>query len=87
MRQDVILESELTCTERGHHKLEIMPTDAWQWFYECDNCHTLLKPSPETAACSVLTGRYLAHRSTLIVPVVAVKMDDLQNLHEPDSRS
>jgi hypothetical protein len=23
-----------------------MPTDACQWFYECTNCHTLLKPLP-----------------------------------------
>jgi hypothetical protein len=40
----VVLESELTCPECGHKKLETMPTDACQWFYECEQCHTLLKP-------------------------------------------
>ena len=44
MSQDVILESELTCPECGHKKLETMPTDACQWFYECEHCHVLLKP-------------------------------------------
>lgn len=23
-----------------------MPTDACQWFYECEACHALLKPKP-----------------------------------------
>jgi rRNA maturation endonuclease Nob1 len=23
-----------------------MPTDACQWFYACEACHTLLKPKP-----------------------------------------
>ena len=42
----VILESNLTCPECGYSKLETMPTDACQWFYECDQCHTLLRPLP-----------------------------------------
>ena len=25
---------------------ETMPTDACQWFYECDQCHVVLKPKP-----------------------------------------
>ena len=40
----VILESTLTCPVCGHMKLEIMPTDACQWFYECEQCHVVLKP-------------------------------------------
>lgn len=44
MSQDVILESELTCPKCQHKKKEIMPTDACQWFYECENCKELLKP-------------------------------------------
>ena len=40
----IILESVLTCPECGHSKLEAMPTDACQWFYECEQCHTVLKP-------------------------------------------
>lgn len=41
---DVILESTLTCPSCGYAKTEIMPTDACQWFYECPQCHTVLKP-------------------------------------------
>jgi len=42
----VILESTLTCPRCGHVKTETMPTDACQWFYECEQCHTVLKPKP-----------------------------------------
>ena len=42
----VILESILTCPLCGYSKAEIMPTDACQWFYECEQCHTVLKPKP-----------------------------------------
>ncbi|MDZ4140977.1 MAG: GDCCVxC domain-containing (seleno)protein [Methylotenera sp.] len=38
------LESTLTCPGCGHVKTEHMPEDACQWFYECENCHVLLKP-------------------------------------------
>lgn len=41
---EVILQSELTCPECGHKKVEAMPTDACQWYYECEQCHILLKP-------------------------------------------
>ncbi|WP_097458689.1 GDCCVxC domain-containing (seleno)protein [Mangrovitalea sediminis] len=40
----VILESTITCPECGHRKKEIMPTDCCQYFYECEHCHSLLKP-------------------------------------------
>ena len=43
---EVILQSTLTCPNCGHAKTEIMPTDACQWFYECEQCHTVLKPKP-----------------------------------------
>jgi hypothetical protein len=42
----VILESTLTCPVCGHVKTEAMPTDACQWFYECEACRTVLKPKP-----------------------------------------
>jgi len=42
----VILESSLTCPECGFTRTETMPTDACQWFYECTNCHALLRPKP-----------------------------------------
>lgn len=40
------LRSTLTCPHCGHGKTEAMPTDACQWFYECEQCHTVLKPLP-----------------------------------------
>ena len=41
---DLALQSTLTCPECGHAKEEIMPTDACQWFYECESCKALLRP-------------------------------------------
>jgi hypothetical protein len=36
--------SELTCPECGHQKRERMPTDACQFFYDCEGCGVLLRP-------------------------------------------
>jgi len=36
--------SIITCPNCGHQKEEIMPTDACQFFYECENCKTVLRP-------------------------------------------
>jgi len=41
-----VLTSTLTCPVCGFSKTETMPTDACQWFYECKQCKTLLKPKP-----------------------------------------
>lgn len=38
--------STLTCPQCGHEKTETMPTDACQWFYECRQCHAVLRPLP-----------------------------------------
>ena len=38
------LRSEITCPHCGHRKVEDMPTDACQFFYECESCHALLRP-------------------------------------------
>jgi hypothetical protein len=38
------LQSVLTCPNCGHEATETMPTDACQFFYDCKNCGTLLKP-------------------------------------------
>ncbi len=46
MNETIITMSELTCPSCGFKKLEEMPTDACQYFYECENCKTLLKPKP-----------------------------------------
>lgn len=42
----VILKSTITCPHCGHKKEETMPEDACQFFYECENCHTVLRPQP-----------------------------------------
>jgi len=42
----VILESVLICPHCGHARQEVMPTDACQFFYECDACKALLRPKP-----------------------------------------
>ena len=44
-----------------------MPTDACQWFYECEQCHAVLKPLPgearPSAKASLATGSLAsAHR-------------------------
>lgn len=41
---NISLESEITCPHCGHQKVEAMPTDACQYFYECENCKQILKP-------------------------------------------
>ncbi len=42
--KEIIRDSELTCPECGYKEVLNMPTDNCQWFYECSDCHTLLKP-------------------------------------------
>jgi hypothetical protein len=41
---EVILESTITCPVCGHAKKEIMPLDSCRFFYECEHCHSVLKP-------------------------------------------
>jgi hypothetical protein len=45
MTTEIILNSTITCPSCGHQKEEIMPTDACQYFYDCENCHKVLKPN------------------------------------------
>ena len=40
-----VLQSVLTCPKCGFAKAEMMPTDACQFYYECSNCHVLLRPN------------------------------------------
>lgn len=42
----IILDSILTCPQCGQAKAERMPTDACQWYYECEACHEILRPKP-----------------------------------------
>lgn len=41
---DVEFESVLTCPHCGYAKCETMPDDACQFFYQCEQCQTLLRP-------------------------------------------
>ena len=45
MLQKIQLKSTITCPECGFQKEETMPTDSCQFFYKCENCHTVLKPT------------------------------------------
>lgn len=38
------LKSRITCPACKTEKIELMPTDACQFFYECTACHKILKP-------------------------------------------
>jgi len=40
----VELTTIITCPVCGQSKTETMPTDACVYFYECIQCHTMLKP-------------------------------------------
>jgi hypothetical protein len=42
---DIILESTLTCPRCGFARQETMPTDACQFYYECNHCKALLRPN------------------------------------------
>ncbi len=42
----ITLQSTITCPNCGHRTEEKMPTDACRYFYECQNCHVMLKPKP-----------------------------------------
>ena len=44
MATKIELESTLTCPKCGHVKTAIMPTDACQYFYDCEGCGAVLKP-------------------------------------------
>jgi len=38
------LTSEISCPNCGFKKVEEMPTDSCQFFYECENCKKVLRP-------------------------------------------
>lgn len=44
LHHKIVLESTITCPNCGFQKLEIMPTDACSYFYDCDNCKAVLRP-------------------------------------------
>ena len=44
MNKKIELHSVVTCPHCGHKKEEEMPTNACQYFYQCENCNATLKP-------------------------------------------
>jgi hypothetical protein len=40
----ISFQSTITCPVCGHQATETMPDDACQFFYDCGNCGTVLKP-------------------------------------------
>jgi hypothetical protein len=44
--QAFIEQSLITCPKCGAAKLETMPSEACQYFYECTGCGTVLRPNP-----------------------------------------
>jgi hypothetical protein len=44
MSDKIILKSVITCPVCGYAKEEMMPADACQYFYECGQCKTILRP-------------------------------------------
>lgn len=42
--KQIELQSTITCPNCGHQKKETMPTDACQYFYECESCKKVMKP-------------------------------------------
>lgn len=45
VNKEAILQSTITCPECKYRKEETMPTDACQYFYECENCKEIIKPT------------------------------------------
>jgi len=64
-----VTDSVLTCPKCGHVKRETMPTDACQFFYECEGCKAVLKPHPGDCCvfCSLRVGEVSADASTEIL--------------------
>lgn len=42
--QTIVFQSFITCPKCGFSKNETMPTDACQFFYQCENCKAVLRP-------------------------------------------
>jgi len=40
-------ESVINCPECGEHTQQVMPDDSCQFFFQCPNCDTVLKPEGE----------------------------------------
>ena len=43
-KKEVLLKSKISCPKCYYSKIEIMPINACQFFYECEKCNEILKP-------------------------------------------
>lgn len=68
---EFLLQSTITCPECGHVKEETMPTDACQWFYECEGCKACFVRRWAIAVSSARMERTSALRYRLTGPRVA----------------
>jgi hypothetical protein len=63
-----IRESVITCPKCGWQETETMPTDACQFFYDCQGCGAVLRPKP--GDCCV----FCSYGSVPCPPVQEVRM-------------
>lgn len=73
----VVLESTLACPTCGFRKTETMPTNACQFFYECPQCKTLLRP--KAGDCCV----FCSYGTVKCPPVQHVEAEIARALLEP----
>lgn len=55
---NIKLISVLTCPFCGFSKEEKMPEDSCVFFYECTNCHQIIKPKPGDCCVFCSYGSY-----------------------------
>lgn len=76
------LHSEITCPQCGHRRVEQMPTDACQYFYECEACRTLLRPrAGDCCGFFAVTAPFRARRfssKTTNSTIIAVAADPIR---------
>lgn len=46
MNSSITLQSQIVCPNCGGATTETMPENACQYFYDCGNCGTVLRPLP-----------------------------------------
>lgn len=44
-KNKIITTSEITCPACGYQKQEEMPADACQYFYQCESCKNIIRPT------------------------------------------
>jgi len=60
MQKEISLKSTIICPSCRFSKEETMPENACQFFYECENYKTILKPQKVTIVFSIRMAVFLA---------------------------